>query len=389
MKVGYLISNINSKSKGQGGHYHSLALTEKMMRARCETFSVYIGTFPPEAMGLSDGKNYFVLFSGYNLFSAFRALREIIDRERPEVVHAFDIMSYFWARLLCRTRKLRCCLTKCGGQNPKVYWPYSRQLILYSGENLAYFKSRKKFSRTSLHLVPNRVERFVAHSERISAMRDSIHESHPEYRLVLMRIARIGPYYKHSTMQLVELLNRLRADGVDCCAVLIGTIEDEDTYRAIRQAGGEHLYVFCDGTYTRNAKELIDLADVVVGTGRSFMEGAAFGKIMLAPLKGASIPVLVDQQLFPSALHYNFSERLQVPGYDERSNYESIKMVVTDAAKGLRQREFSQWMFTNYFDGIGLIDRHMEIYAAHQEREPPRLFDMVLHLMFVLRKFLV
>jgi len=287
---------------------------------------------------------------------------------------------------MARIYRIPCVVTKCGGENPKVYWPYARDLVVYSGENLEYFKGKRKFRKTDCHLIPNRVVRVTADADRVESIRKVISARH-DYQFVLLRIARIGRYYKQSILQLVQLMSQLRADGVDCCAVLVGAVEDPDLHQELQLAGGEHFYSFCDSQHTRNASELIDVADLVVGTGRSFMEGASFGKIMLAPVQGATFPVLVDEESFPYALHYNFSERLRIEQHDEATNYERIRTLFSDSLKLEQQREYSRFMFSAYFDGEQLIEKHMAIYTARKEKGTPHFIDLMWHSLFVLRKY--
>src|SRR5690606_25903374 len=101
--------------------------------------------------------------------------------------------------------------------------------------------------------------------------------------IIFLRVGRIGAYYRKSGIQLIRLVADLRRQGLDCVAVFVGTVEDRETLDRVRRLGGNFTYIFSDEEVTRDAKRVVQVADVVLGTGRSFMEAASLGKILLCP----------------------------------------------------------------------------------------------------------
>ena len=58
-------------------------------------------------------------------------LRGISKSFDVDLIHAFDSLSFLWARITSIQLKVNCVLTKCGGKNQK-YFPVAQNLILYS-----------------------------------------------------------------------------------------------------------------------------------------------------------------------------------------------------------------------------------------------------------------
>src|SRR5690606_10689641 len=59
-----------------------------------------------------------------------------------------------------------------------------------------------------------------------------------------------------------------------------------------------------------NASELLEQADVVVGTGRGYMEGMSYGKVMFFPVAGESLPCFTTRENYDTAFYHNFSTRI-------------------------------------------------------------------------------
>lgn len=388
MKIAYIISSIKSKSGGLGGHYHSLVVTNKVISDYCDTFIINVGTEPAKAINDDSSKLYTVITKNFRFFYIYKKVMEIMNTERPDIIHAFDNLSFFWARLVGRILHIPYCLTKCGGENPKFYWPYFDNIILYSIENLEYFKSKNKFKSSNMHLIPNRVENFIIDKKRVREMLDNLNNKHL-YSIKIMRIARISSYYKKSIFQLINLMRKLRKDGIDCCVVIVGTVEELSVLQEIKNASTEHLFIFNESYYTRNAKELIEVGDIFLGTGRSFMEAASLGKVMLCPIVNSEIPLLINNDNLLAAFRYNFSERVFIENYDEDKNYLSILNALKKEENLNKLKAFIYAASEEYFAAKSLAPKHMQVYNTiiKNTKSLPHLADFFLHLLFLIRKY--
>lgn len=149
---------------------------------------------------------------------------------------------------------------------------------------------------------------------------------------------------------------------------------------------GKALFLH-DPRYTRDSKGIINCADAVLGTGRSFMEAAAKNKLLLSPSAGWNIPALIGPSNFKTALYYNFSERVVFDEDTEDENYKSLRESLINPCERQQLEGFAQEMFERYFDSSQLLQRYEQVYdsATPAARAP---LDVFLHMLFVLRAYL-
>jgi hypothetical protein len=96
-----------------------------------------------------------------------------------------------------------------------------------------------------------------------------------------------------------------RYHGAAYRRVLLGAEVEDDEVNDF-----ENIKLFVTPDYCIEASELISYSDVVVGTGRSFMEGMSHGKFVFFPLKGSDIPCFTTEISYNKAFYKNFSPRL-------------------------------------------------------------------------------
>jgi glycosyltransferase involved in cell wall biosynthesis len=384
MKILFLISSINSKSNGKGGHYHSLLETVKQMSKKHEVIIVNIGNKPAEALLNSNFKTYWIL-NKISIYKTYAELKKIIKEEKPDILHSFDALAFYWTRISGRMMGIRHCLTKCGGEDPK-YYPYAKNLILFSSENELYFKSQYKFRDSNLFLIPNRIQQFEDNVEGIEEIQKNLKKEHKN-SFKFLRITRIGNYYKKSSLQLIQLVKKLRKEGLDCCLIFIGTVEEEFFIKELIKEGEEFTYFFTNIEYTKDAKSFINCADAVMGTGRSFMEAAAKGKILLSPIKNGAIPMLIESSNFAKAFKFNFSERIFISDYDEIDNYNSIKATIESEFNQKEAQVFSTEIYSDFFDSKKITEKHENVYSGIQIRKDIHLMDLFFHTLFLLRSY--
>src|SRR5690606_33889480 len=159
MKIFFLISSIIKTNPGIGGHYYSLLETVKRISEKHEVAIVNIGT--KRAVSLQDIEYdiHYIIEKGPKIYSIYKKLNTIILKEKPDILHSFDHISFLWARLSGNKFKIPYSITKCGGVNP-IYYPYAEHMVLYSEENKLFFQNESKYKNSNLHLIPNRIQRF-------------------------------------------------------------------------------------------------------------------------------------------------------------------------------------------------------------------------------------
>lgn len=383
MKILFVISSVNSPSHGLGGHYHSLIHIATELSKHHEIVVVNIGTEKAKAFENIDLKLYNIIYKNARIISIFSDLGKIIELEKPNVIHSFDRIAYFWGRMAARKFNLKSVLTKCGGAND-VYTPYCENLILFSKENYDFFKKAPQFKNSKLFLIPNRVKPFNSNFDRISSLEERLNKKEDGFRF--LRIARIGSFYKKSSLQLINLVNKLNKDGINCSAIFIGTVQEAQVLDDLILASNKNIYFFTDDIYTKNAKELIDVSNAVLGTGRSLMEASTKRKVLLTPSKDDT-PILIDNESFEEAFSGNFSERVLFKSIDMKQNYIKIKeMIVTDDLQ-IKHQSFSTSIFNEYFN-IDKVPSMLEKVYEIPSTQKIKYFDFIKHYILIIKTFI-
>jgi len=232
MKITYIISNINSQSKGNGGHYYSLLSTVSAIGKIHEIRIVNIGSNESMAFKNSGIEIVNIIDKELNNFKLLKQLFVFLKTDKPDLLHAFDEFAFFYVRVINVLLKKPIVLTKCGGGNPKYFYPLCKNLIVYSKENLIFFKTVKKYRNSNILHIPNRVSEFESDGKRILELREKFHLVN--YKFVFLRIARIGKAYRKSIIELIKIVNQLNDKNISTCLLLIGTIEDISVFEEIK-----------------------------------------------------------------------------------------------------------------------------------------------------------
>lgn len=385
MNITFVVSNINTHSKGNGGHYYSMLSTAEALSKNHKVQIINIGTDESLALRNTNFEIINIISEKLNDFILIYHLNKYVKRHPTDVIHAFDQLGYFYARIVSVLRRIPLVLTKCGGVNPR-YFPYSQDLINFSQENMQFFQSLRKFRKTKISLIPNRINPFPSDLQRIEALEQK-HDL-AQYDYVFLRIGRIGSYYQSSLLQLVKTVSLTNQRGVNACALLIGAVENQDVLQLIKEEGLQaNLKIESDQKFTRNAKELIDVADVVQGVGRSFQEAALKNKLMLAPLKNSPLPVLVNEKNFMHLLKTNFSERGEIPGQETSHLIDNLLDILYSKQETENYLQKVIPLFQDSFNIETKVTAYEEIYKNKKFQLNNNFVDSVLNYLFVRRKF--
>ena len=325
-------------------------------------------------------KSYNVKFRKTNIFETINTVLSIVLKEKCNVLHAFDMYSYFWARVVANRMHLPLILTKCGGPNPRKYWPCSSNLITYSQENYDYFRKRKR--NKGLWLIPNRVTKPKKDLNRICKLRSEIQNDHK----VFLRITRFNHFYESTIRQSLHLVQKMAAEGYKVQLLLVGRKENTSIYESIMKDVDNNVIVKCDREFTINASELIDIADYVIGGGRSFMEAASYKKPLLVPLRQANYPLLISANNFEVAFDNNFSQRISSNHYDEDKNYAAIIKSLEDMRYYNKLAIQSKSWFDKYFDINAVVEQYIGIYKELRYEKDKQYFDQILNILSLMNK---
>lgn len=379
MKIGFLVSELG---RGIGGHYYSLIKTAEAMASTGKQCLI-IGVGPGYSRLLSDSGLCYchIECNGVNLPAALKSLIKVLRLERVDVIHAFDAYIFSLARIAAHLLGKSLVLTKCGGPNPR-YFPVANTLILYTTENAHYFNSKRRYKGSTLHIIPNRATRVSASTKRIAELRIQLSKDVP----VMMRIARLAPLHRESIVQAIGLTNRLNADKRRVQLVLIGAPADPAVHEEVLSAIPPGSLLFTDDKYTVNASELLDVADIVIATGRGVMEAASLGKVILTPCTQAGQPVLLNEDNFETAFAANFSPRAELTTQDSSMNEKLIRDIIDQEAFCDYRSQSLAW-FAEHFDIRSVIPAYDAVYGSLECYRELRLLDSLFNLLYTVRRF--
>lgn len=342
MKILFIISTIG---QGKGGHFHSLNHISRELSKKHECKIITIGPGRSQIISKSPLFLMNLRLKGVHYISFLKQVKEVIKNESPEIIHFFDVYSYNILRFALNPNKQKICITKCGGKNP-IWFPFVKNIILFSLENLNWFNNKKRYKKTNIAFIPNRVNRL-----KLNINYRPIQKKIGDFNFV--RICRIGKIYEKSIMDSILLVDKLRDKGYhEVKLFIIGYIEDIDFYNQLTESiknKTDYIHVITSPEITNEASRMLYLADVVIGTGRGIMEAASLKIPILTLNADDNFPVLVDSTNFIELFETNFSQRGSIKGFDKHDNIAKIERLLTDKKYYHELSLFSEKVFNEYF----------------------------------------
>lgn len=376
---------ITTVGHGKGGHFHSLNTIANAVGETENVHVINLGVQPSEVLDESNYRVSFVDFNGYNFLFVYFKIKKLVKQLKPDAIHAFDVESFAFSRLFSKERKQASFLNKCGGPNPNKYFPIANNLVLFSKENKAYFENKERYNKTNCTLIPNRVKPVQLNNSRI----ESFYVKHGKAELSILRIARIGKHYHKSISQAINLVSWLKTKGLKVRLIVIGTIQSETNYNEILEEIKsknleDDVIVETSDEFTYNASELLDVGDVIIGTGRNFMEASSLNKMLLVPYKDADYPLLVTDANFDAIFTTNFSPRTQVTDFNEEANLEHIYKLLKDDNK-IASKPWFESNF-NVEKGVGL---YKNLYLNQDIPRNSNLIDIFANILYAIKTFVL
>ncbi len=372
-----------SITKGMGGHLRSLLqIYDKI----CEYHNVYILIFGQiESTIFKDyNKYYFINTKKKNFFHIKKEIDNILIKKDIELIHSFDDFSYIICQLGVKKKYI---LTRCGGSNPKKF-PHARFITCFSLENYNYLK--KRFKKSNISLIPNRVNNFYSNTKLINKLENVIHKNGTK-DIILLRISRIDDYYLKSIEQSINLHISFQkyAKKKISKLIILGEIYNQEIYNTIKKRINKisNIFLITDKKFTEDAKKIIGVSDIVIGTGRGLMEASSKGKILFAPVNNSKLPELITENNFKLFFYYNFSERTLLP--NKSIDVKSVIKYVLNNSKKIS--EFSFHIFNKYFFIDEGIKHYLKIYECsvlynHKKENLPHFIFYLIYIKGLLYK---
>lgn len=380
MKILYIITVY--KGSSAGGHYYSLKSTIGLVNQRNDCVIVNIGTGESPILSAMNIPIHNLIYSRKitSLIQVFKQLIQVINKENPDIIHAFDKQSLFFTMIMSEKFKIPYIVTRCGGPNP-VYFPHVNNLIVYSNENKKYFESIR--IAKNIFLISNRISKPVQNLVRIEKIRFLLKPGAE----IFIRIARMSDIQKLSILESINLINRLNSDGIAAQLILIGTVQDRKIFKEISNRKNDNILILTEEEYTFNANQLINAGEYVIGAGRSFMEAASLGKVMLCPVQNSDIPLLITSENFQEAFDLNFSSRVTIGNFNPEKNYQMILKAISDKnySKGLK--DFIKDMSRMYFEIESQGEILQKIYSNLKYSKSVHLLDLLIQTVLIMKNF--
>ena len=350
IKIIYLISSIYK----DGGHYHSLKTLMTAAKEKADISVIPIGFNDLYHFQEFNHRNIF--WNGLNTICVVFRLIKHLKRENPDIIHAYDYVSYLFAKVCGDLLNIKSVMTKCGGPSIEEKFPVPDSLFLFSKEDMDFYEKHPKYSKTNLYFMPNRVLPF----ETSDVLTKKIREKVGIDKKIVMRISRFSSFHLSSilqTIKLAKLLNETTDDEFRC--VIVGTIQEENLYRQVLEEGGDFTTVFSEKDFTKNAKKCLGAADIVVGTGRGLMEAAQKKDILFVPSETSEYPIPFNEKYFQQLFDNNFSVRNNLK-VDENEIVAFVKDVSENEEKNEKVRRFVKDVYEEFFDIEKVIENYLK-----------------------------
>src|SRR5690606_14380043 len=305
MNKGTLIYSATTFKDGLGGHYRSLlSIASASKKFGYDVCVINFGKTENKLFITSEIPiiNIDISESEREILLHLRSLSILSDYY---TIHCFDTGSFYY---LSKVSK-RIILTKCGGRNPRYFYPYSRYLTVFSEEDYVFFNKNKRYSSSCIKMISNRVESFDVDYEKIDLLRNRMRIQPDDF--VILKISRITNYYFEHLKQAVELKKAVKRDNVKL--LIVGAAHELDVFDKLNRIAGDNkdITIITEDYFTKNAKDILGICNLYIGSGRSLMEATSLGLPVATHVSNGNIPVLVDTENYLEFLRTNFSGRSQ------------------------------------------------------------------------------
>lgn len=324
-----------------GGHLRSsLTIAKEMCNIGHEVWFV-CSDGPGLNLVRSSGMNLFVLPSRSHISADFNwcdfyHLYKFIKTIKPDVIHSF-LGGIGQLYIISKLVEAKLVVTICGGK-PAGYYPKMNPITVFSGELYKWLVS-KRHMPSSVHIIPGRMI-FENHKIDQEVYASFIHKLKNDRKICLM-ICRAD----HSKMSAIKFFYELAKEygKIDSSIVFvhIGASNNDDTQEKIekiveninRNFKYNILYYTAKGS--NSPQKYINLADIVVGMGRSAFEGMSFAKPTLI-VSNDGYGGCVSKDTVDNLLFSNFTARYLT------NNVNSISLAVKDISRILQDADYAR-----------------------------------------------
>ncbi|ESA38755.1 hypothetical protein N836_29965 [Leptolyngbya sp. Heron Island J] len=356
MKIVQLIGNFRSNT-GKGGHYYScLSIAEELSK----NHKVRIVSVGKEQPSIYKGNQLcFHQFGEVeNLDSIVEKLHSQLQEIVPDILHAYDPKSGYIASHLNHKYGYPYIVTKPGGACLPPSVPLYPAMIAFHREDLDDFSKRLDYPK-KVWMLPHRAKPLT----RRLLNRESVFQNVAKNCLRVLRIGSITARYEGALLQAINITQLLNSRGLSSSLAIVGYVESEAVLNRLRNVAGQETSFYISEDATISASDYILDADVVVGTGRSVVDGLSARKIILVPVKGSKYPALLNEAKFSHFFDKNFSLRAEKSSFI--SPDKQTEEIITTLSQTAKKEILEEWcwkIFTENFDVKEGVIKLLDIY---------------------------
>lgn len=360
-KVTLLISRF-AMNTGSGGHYYSYQALADALQDQYEVRLMAVGTAFPHALDTIRDKVDFVQAPASPAGRRALEARLAQTGDDSDCFIALDQMAAMFLRRHCRSTGAGLVAVKAGGPWPRRYVPNMNVQVHFALKDHQRVEARNAAGAKRSFYVPNRVRPIAAHSSDAQDLAQELDIAPDE--LVIIRIGRVSEVYRAAFEGTLALRRVLSEAGYKSRAIMIGTPESPDLATELSAAcapGLDHLLT--DPAHTQSASRYLPVAQINVGVGRGFMEGASLGQYMFAMANNSGLPVRVGNDTVETFLGQNISMRvcLERP---EAQRHQEILDVAKAISAGRRNDPDAQTWFDTWFSAARIPERYSDAITA-------------------------
>jgi len=259
--------------------------------------------------------------TGIGYGRAISALRSWTVERGADMVLAFDELSNRIATCAQFGRLQRLLPVKPGWVSNASWSAASAEFVVFSAEDLIFYRNHPKFARVHTNLITSRVGLPTVDQAKVDEIRTRSLAEHQARHLALcpVRIERGKDFFISAVLRAFEAE---QAQSDTTLALLIIGAEQDATYRQELEARvtGLPISIFTEPRLTKSVSAVLPAGDIVYAMGRTAMEAILLGKRAFCPSGVAEAPLWeITPETFFAALSGNFTGR-----NDTRDLYQDI-----------------------------------------------------------------
>ncbi|MDB4254667.1 hypothetical protein N9876_00805 [bacterium] len=358
---------------GIAGHHYSMrdlarAFTRHGWSAQVLLFSrMSDGISPP----LAEFGPVFVK-TGCGFGAAIRAMRRHVSEYATDLVLTFDEASNRVAicGLLGRLEIL--LPVKPGWVNSSSWSAASSEFVVFTAEDLLFYRSHPKFRKVHTNLISGRVEPPAVDLNASRKLRAKVLSRHDAQRLAIcpVRIERGKSFFIDAVLSSFKLL--CQNGDQDVALLIIGAEQDPSFLKELEIRTAKMPVSICtDPIYTDRLADVLSSGDVVYAIGRTTMEALLIGKKVFCPT-GRSDQKLweVTSKNFFVALAGNFTGRNR-----GKDLYATIKADTRDPPQASEIAELEELVYQNVSAEMSL-PKYLAAYERSIEAPPSAIHQV-------------